>query len=235
MDTPATHAPLPRLWFTPGSNDELWGRGGTYKAIAYESLPPLPAHPGGELAWLAAAPEIASGLGLFDGDGDEEGSAADFGPVIDRLSAEAAALGLALPPALRPFMTDPALHGRVPTCTACYIELSNRLVPLPDGHPGRLVRFLNDQQCCLIWYLHLTPDGGHTVLCGAPEFHDGKGDTLEDVATPRDLVVCAPSFEAFLHRFWLENTIWYAVYRKRPLNADERAYCDAAKRAQDTL
>lgn len=132
-------------------------------------------------------------------------------------------------------MTDPELHGRVPTCTACYIELSDRLVELPGGHPGRLVRFMNDQQCCLIWYVHLAPGGGHTVVSASPAFDGRDGKRLEDVSSPRDLAVCAPSFEDFIHRFWLENTLWFALQSGRALDAEEQAYVDAVKKARASM
>jgi hypothetical protein len=37
---------------------------------------------------------------------------------------------------------------------------------------------------------------------------------------------CAPSFEAFLYRFWLENHLWFALTRRRRrmLSDDELAY-----------
>src|SRR5204862_5037377 len=100
----------------------------------------------------------------------------------------------------------------------------------PDGGPGRLLRFLNDQQCCLPWYLHLLPDGRHTVVCAWPEFDDGAdGSSLEAIATPRDPVICAPSFEDFVYRFLLENTLWFAVEEGRTLSDEERAYIDSAR------
>ncbi len=225
------HRGLPWGWLSPGGNRDLWGATGTYQRVPYDALPPLPERLGVGLAWLRAAPVPPDPLGVIDT--DDPPSVAEFGPRLDRLSAEAQQVGLVVPPTLRPFMTDPELHGHVPTCTACYIDLPARLIPLPDGTPGRLLRFLNDQQCCRLWYLHLAPGGGHTVVCALPEWDDdAHGESLEDLVTPRDLVVCAPSLEEFIQRFWLENTLWYAAHTGRKLTEDERAYSMAAKRAR---
>jgi hypothetical protein len=37
-----------------------------------------------------------------------------------------------------------------------------------------------------------------------------------------------PDGAAYVHRFWLESTLWYAVHEHRPFPANERAYADAA-------
>ena len=179
MSTSEPPAPLPRRWFTAGTNLEVWGDAGTYKAIPYESLPPLhePPADAGSFAWLRDAPLSPHGLDFGDGD-----------PAFE------------------------AAIGELP------------------GHPGRLLRFMNDQQCCLLWYVLLEPGGGHSVVCAAPEFdHERVGDSLEDVAEPRDAAVCAPSFEAFMHRFWLENSLWFAVNKRQPLTPEQTAYANAAK------
>ncbi len=41
-----------------------------------------------------------------------------------------------------------------------------------------------------------------------------------------------PSFEAFIKRFWLENTLWYAVHRGDELAGELRDYVEAAARAE---
>jgi hypothetical protein len=164
--------------------------------------------------------------------GDADGASDQGGSIATRLAlivSEAAKLGLTVPAALVAFIGHPELHRRVPSCTACYLDVPTKLVELP-GHPGRLLRFMNDQQCCLLWYVLLEPGGGHSIVCAVPDFDDDAvGDSLEDIAKPRDVALCAPSFEAFMHRFWLENSLWFAVSKKQPLTAEQRAYANAAK------
>ncbi|HSO38990.1 MAG TPA: hypothetical protein VLT33_40955 [Labilithrix sp.] len=222
--------PLPRRWFTAGTNLAVWGDAGTYKAVPYELLPPLPSTKrDGSFDWLRAEPESKHGLDY----GDDHGKPTESIHVrLGRIVDEAKKLGLTVPGELVRFVDDRTLHGRVPTCTACYLDVPAKLVPLPGGQPGHLLRFMNDQQVCLLWYVHLLPDGSHTVVCGWPKFdYDLPGDTIEDLSTPQDLVTCAPSFEEFVQRFWIENALWFSTTKKAPLSAAQQAYADAARSA----
>jgi hypothetical protein len=172
---------------------------------------------------------------------EEQLLAAIFGPApvrkpsrpgwgqLAHLTAQAEAEGSSIPTAMVTFLTTPDLHGRVPTCTDCYLQLSPRLIPGPEG--GRLIRFLNDSQCVLLWYVLLEKDR-HSVVAAVPEWKaddDGRSE-LDDAMTPRDFVRCAASFEEFVFRFWIENTIWFAEHRKQPLTELQQAYASAARR-----
>jgi hypothetical protein len=245
MGTVASSATLPHRWYTAGTNLEVWGEAGTYKAIPYEALPPLPVTSGeeGAFAWLRDAPVSRHCLDFGDfgeeGEDFDESKKAAIETRLARIVALAAKFGYVVPPTLIAFIGHPELHSRVPSCTACYLDVPTHLVPLPDGRPGVLLRFMNDQQCCLLWYVMLEPGGGHCVVCAAPEYDaeaEATGATsLEDIAKPKDLAVCAPSFEAFMHRFWMENTLWFAVNKRTPLTAEQQAYADAAKRARGSI
>ncbi len=229
-----TEDPLPRRWYTAGTNLEVWGKAGTYKAVPYEALPPLPATTTDSFAWLRGAPLSPHGLDFGDDASAEEDDTAKQAAIDARLARvvfDATKLGLTVPPALIAFFVHPELHRRVPSCTACYLDVPAKLVELPGGQPGRLLRFMNDQQCCILWYVHLEPSGGHSVVCAAPEWIEGAvGESLEDVTTPRDVEMCAPDFETFMHRFWMENSLWFAVSKGAPLTAEQTAYaaCSAS-------
>lgn len=45
---------LPRLWYSPGGSEKLWGDQGTYTAVEFEKLPPLSVD--GSFRWLTAVP-----------------------------------------------------------------------------------------------------------------------------------------------------------------------------------
>lgn len=240
-----TEGPLPRRWYTAGTNLEVWGEAGTYKAVPYEALPPLPATTTDSFAWLTSAPVSPHGLDFGDDTIGEDASGDDASNEDDetaqdaidarlaRLVFDATKLGFTVPPALIAFFVHPELRRRVPSCTACYLDVPTKLVELPGGRPGRLLRFMNDQQCCILWYVHLEAGGGHSVVCAAPEWIEGAvGESLEDVTTPRDLEMCAPDFETFMHRFWMENSLWFAVSKGGPLTAEQKAYAAAAKSAR---
>jgi hypothetical protein len=220
--------PMMRGWFGAGGSTRLWGGWGTYQFISPEFLPPVTKGNSDEFAWLRSAPDPASPLRPVKG-GNVESR-------LDALTAEANELGLKVPPALRVFMLDSALHGKVLSCTACYLDLPAKLIPLPDENtPGRLLRFMNDQQCCLLWYLHLLPDGKYTVVCASPEFkgEGGSGEALEDrIEKLHHLVVCADGLEEFFRRFWVENWVWFDEHVGRELKGEFKEYVEFVKKAQ---
>lgn len=217
--------PLPRLWVSAGSSG-LWPGGGTYTIVPYDALPPLPWVCEGDFAWLHGAPPPRDPA-VFEHQPLDGVSA-----TLDALSTEAAALGLTLPAPFARFLLDPSLHARVPTCTACYWDLGARLVPVPDHEgPERLLRFFNDQQTCVLWYLLLEPGERHSVAAAAPDWRDeADGTSLEDFITPRDVSVCADEFEAFVQRFYVENAVWYAHHGYAQWTGALDAYAEAARR-----
>jgi hypothetical protein len=218
---------LPHRWITAGTNMELWGKAGTYKLVPYELLPPLDGPFDGSFTWLRAAQPPKYGM-RFDHQ-DESGVDA----MLDERVDDAKQAGLVVPDAFTTFLKDFELREQLSTCTSCYYDIGARWIPVP-GHPGpaRMLRFLNDQQVCYVWYLLVEPTGEHRVVVAYPKFREGaRGESLEDVADPQEVAICAPSFEEFIKRFWIENALWFAVNQQRPLEGELRAYADAAKKA----
>ncbi|MEU0298340.1 hypothetical protein ABZ252_02510 [Streptomyces sp. NPDC006175] len=83
------------------------------------------------------------------------------------------------------------------------------------------MRFFRDQQDCVIWYLYLRPTSEAFVVYSDLDYEfeyearrDGEETQtdLEDAEEQRAAILwCAPSFEEFAHRFWIENRLWHAV------------------------
>src|SRR4029079_10569348 len=65
--------------------------------------------------------------------------------------------GLPFPPACFGFLANPQIHSRVPTWTACHLDLAGEMVPAASG--GSLLRFMRDQQDLVRWYLYFVPSG----------------------------------------------------------------------------
>ncbi|MBS2013953.1 MAG: hypothetical protein JST00_13775 [Deltaproteobacteria bacterium] len=123
---------LPRHWLTAGSNDWLWGSGQTYKVIPYEALPRIEGLEG-SFSWLDRGPTLEDALAF------QEQPRPPFAARV----LEAQRAGLDVPSEALRFLQDAALHGRVRSCTSCYLELGSRLVPLSDHDgPERLLRGL---------------------------------------------------------------------------------------------
>ena len=225
---------------------------GTYDFYAYDSLPPLPTKLfNGTLAWLKSLPEEASpededlveedeeDENEEDEDEDEDEDAneedsRDAQARIQKLNAQAQSLGLVLPPAFLRLMGSPELQDNVPSCTACEFQPVETILPHPGVEHGYILRFLNDQQDVLLWYLYLTPTGEHCVLVSSVLLEElGNPDYVRDparwdsAAIARNTYVCALSFEEFIYRFWLENTLWFRLNATRDLAVltdEERRY-----------
>jgi hypothetical protein len=109
------------------------------------------------------------------------------------------------------------------------------MVPCP-GHPeGYIIRFLNDQQDCLFWYLYVRPTTREQCVLVSwerldpEEEDDDTGSDLEDEECGHGadaILLCAPTFEAFLYRFWWENWLSRKLTwsPSAPLTSEEQQY-----------
>jgi hypothetical protein len=166
----------------------------------------------GSLSWLTPLDEhVRDKMDPYFRDGESRDQlAARFEKTVE----EATARGLRVPEAFLKLMRSRELRRRVPSCS-CYFDAPNCLIETGDG--GVLWRFLNDQQWCMLWYLYLGTDGSEAVVASwhALDVMEAEGEELDvpDVG-PGDpgIWVCAPDFEAFLFRFWLENNIGFVKY-----------------------
>lgn len=169
----------------------------TYSGSPSGALPALPVdHPGGLHGWMRELVPLG------------ERAAGKYG--LDTLTDGAPVSGLAaaLPEQFVAFMADPVLRDSVPTCTSCYWAADLPVASSPVHEGAQLVRFLNDQQGCLFWYLHLLPDGRHEILCGGAAY---DCQVLSAEQAREDLVRVADDFDRFIARFWIENLAWYEV------------------------
>jgi len=183
---------------------------GTYALYAYESVPPLD-----ESQFTGVFRNYMTAAGKPRPD-----------RTLARLVKAAQRVGVALPAAFRTFMGDVSLQDEVPSCTACEWDLSAAPVPCKVVPGAFTVRFLRDQQDCLFWYLHVLPDGDAHVLCSPIPFDE---PAVVDSITPEVVIAntwyCAPHFEHFVFRFWIENVLWGLLGRPEAvLTAAQRAY-----------
>lgn len=230
--------PFPSGWFS-------WGLGSfrpcdaTYCLVPYESLPPIPAaFLQGTLHWL-----IPLGQDIYYQQWQEDyytPSRAFSSAQWERNRTSTHELSISFPDAFQLLMNSPELMDRIPSCTDCYFELSEKLVPCPGREEDSILRFLNDSQGQIAWYLYLTAQGKHCVLAGYPLLdllsdpespeYGARGITEKErrmVFEGRGVYVCASSFEEFLYRFWIENMLSYKLdwYEGLPsLTEEEKSY-----------
>jgi hypothetical protein len=139
------------------------------------------------------------------------------------LATAAAELGLQLPAPFETFLGSER-RNRIRSATGCWLELPQRLVILP-GTSAYAVRFLNDQQGALFWYVALGGTGDMGVIVSNDLF-DATEPWLDDQVEP-ETYLCAPSVEAFLYRFWLENEIHFRTAERAPLSPAQQRYLES--------
>lgn len=218
---------LSRIWITAGSS-ELWDCPGTYGLVPYELLPNLQ-HVDADFSWLQNAPDRSfdSTLSRFRIDLAH----------MDRILQHAHTLQLQLPRAFVRFMRNSQLHRRVPTCTNCGLDLSDAIVDCPWEEPAYALRFLQDSQSCVMWYLLLRPRMDTAVVAShyflEPDIfvemeYEDEGMTYERAFA--NLYLCADTFQEFIYRFWIENSIWYSLQDGHPLSKREADYKQSISR-----
>ncbi len=213
----------------------------TYCQFPYEELPPIPALDG-SLSWLGQPGWPESPDDTPDRRAARERYTAEAQATIRSLATQAERLGLTLPPAFIRLMAAPELLDRIPEYAGGWFNYGEaQLDPCPGTDDGFIVRFMNDQQDCTLWYLYLTRRGEEAVLAAVDPYPAAASNYLERLVRPdedgpltdeqRRVVLastyaCAPSFETFIYRWWLEATIYMKLneYDSKPLTEEERRY-----------
>ena len=206
----------------------------TYQGYDYDTLPALDATRfTGAFRWLGDPGEVVPG------------QVAQLREVQESLAAQ----GLALPEDFVRFHTSSNLLDSLDevSVTGCWSSLS---APLPSPvEPGAfLVRFFRDQQDCVLWYLYLRPTGEVFVVVSYLDYEykyecESEAQDSADAAEPHSylgdaaaqraaILWCAPSFEQFAYRFWIENRLWRALNgdeEDEPIDPEMQAYLDHYK------
>ena len=194
---------------------------GTYCFFSYENLPHIDESLfRGEFQWL---PELDS----------RRQSIVDIHKQVpdDALARKMSGLlacgkqmKLDLPASFVEFMSTPHLRDQIPSATACYFDLPDKIVEDPFGEGGYMIRFLNDQQEILIWSLYLKPTGDRCVLVSSAAFDKLSLEDIPKESLLQSVAFCAESLEAFLYRFWMENMLWFALSGGQTLTKEQERY-----------
>lgn len=212
--------PYPAVWMSvalPGCRE----CDDTYCFFPYHELPTLDASLfRGEFQWLDPLEET-----LLKSQQIHQQTPNDkISQALTKLTAAADDLGITLPASFLYFMGRSQLRAQVPSSTACYFDLSDAIIKDPLDGPGYFIRFLNDQQDVLLWYLYVTPDGQDSVFVSPIPL-----DAEDLTQIPREVLLnnigfCGESFESFLYRFWIENTTWFSLTDDIPLTEAQERY-----------
>lgn len=236
------HIPIPFSWawiaFDLGYDRPC---DSTYCLYPYEDLPPIPTLDG-TLSWLGQPGWLESPEVTPERRASQERLSAEAQATMRDLATQAERLGLMLPAAFARLMSAPELYTRIPEYAGCWFNLSEaQLDPCPGAEDAFVVRFLNDQQDCILWYLYLTRHGDEAVLAVQDPYPDAPSNYLERLVRPDEdgplteqqrraalanTYACAPSFEAFVYRWSLEASIYMKqhAYDSEPLTKEESRY-----------
>jgi uncharacterized protein (TIGR02996 family) len=170
-------------------------------ALPYRSLPNL------ELEGLSPDLPWLSGEGTEPRLDQAEHEQEEFAALAE-VQRRAARLGLILPPGFESFAQDFPRRGAVSAADTYFdVCLHDAVVyDFPRVDEGYLVVFFADMNYGnphqRMWSLYLVPKiAWHCVV--AYELPDDDPERPPD--DPEQLLYCAPSFEAFLYRWWLEG------------------------------
>ncbi len=200
----------------------------TYELTDYHRLPPLP-RIGPGLAWLTPLhPRVEEEMQDYRADADQQKAYLEN---RQRILAEARSLKLNLPDAFVQLTGSFELQDRIPSCTACYFDLPEKVIESPFRRGDRIIRFLNDQQVCVCWYLYLPADEAAFVISSSGDGDEPLLDSIDFGRKPDSVArarkysaFAAKSFDEFIYRFWIENGIWYHRSLGLPLTPAQREY-----------
>lgn len=189
----------------------------TYCLRSIDRLPPIHVDLAGDLSWL---PKVPRPLGWSISSSDEPSGDRRF---LARTRAET----IDLPASFVALLASPRRLWSLRSMTGCWWSLDGDSLQRLPTSDLLAIRFLTDQQGALYWYLLLDGTPDPPVVVSHQDFSDPE--TWEP--SPIDHVYhCAPSFEAFVYRFWIENEIGFRTHEKEALTPEQLEYLDEARR-----
>ena len=225
MECGMTFAGLPMIWIGPGIPG-VRDCSATYCETPLKDLPSVQASD--NLKWLEPLPPaIGAEMKQFRPNARERQL---YSQNAKAILAQAEELELRLPEAFRELIQSEELQDRFPSATACYFDLPGKIVAAPFGLNGHIIRFLNDQQFCVLWYLYIPAHGAPTVLAsypveGADCLEDLNVENARAVADAFDATrIAACTFAEFLYRYWIENSVWFKKCHGIDMTLAEVAY-----------
>lgn len=190
----------------------------TYHIFDYDKLPPIEIELDDEFNWLKPYPEHLN----------EKDWAYDFREQLEILQKDANSKGLLIPKSFIEFMSRGNLLRKIRSNTNSYFELGDYIAEIPNTNGLYLLHFLSDSQYCRLWYLCLDKEGNSCILTSYKVYGHTKGshENYEDDDENEYGIdyFCSPTFKDFIYRFWIENEIWFKIYKQTQLDDIEQRY-----------
>jgi len=216
------------IWLTSGFCDQVEIEG-TYGRLQYSQIANIQNEGfDASYAWLTETPNEP-----------RPDNAADHrAEMLRKITADAKKKKIAVPLDFYHFFHNEPNTSKIASTTGCFFELEPGFVRAP-GKEGWLLRFLSDSQWCCHWYLYLDDFGGSSILWSYDYFGHDEDDLEEHDEYGVHIHYCAPDFETFVHRYWLEDRIWHhnywyrgADWKKGKLTKEQKDYLSHYKTSQ---
>jgi hypothetical protein len=215
----------------------------TYSGYRYESLPPVPKEQfHGRFQWLteSSKPLILRDSRRYESDIRHERAWVHY---LERFEQESPAglvhlresalrKGIVIPEDFYTLFSSVKVIGQIKSCTDCFFSVSD-LIFHENPDFGCMIRFYEDSQTCLLWYLYILPSGDHCIVVSPRYFSDSwylPAVNFFGDEEGEEILFCAESLEEFIYRIWIENQIWYHLsWLRLPLTETQRAYAEHYK------
>ncbi len=211
---------FPVGWFGPDLGQVRCNNGNCYPP---EDLPPIRQQLNGTFDWLQAAPEHCHSI------------APDPALIATALDGLLAAKRVHLPVEFLNFFRAPTLWRKIRSCKDRCLDLDSIAVGIRGGR-GSLVRFLSESQGCKTWSLFASSgDSSHAVVATYFFMGSASPNSETELPHPKDITICAGSFEEFIYRFWMENELWFALHDMGEMPAGGEEYLDFYRSRSQTI
>jgi len=218
-DKPKTGYNFQMGWYTIGFG-KPWDVFGTYGLIPFELLPPVDTTKfKGEFQWL---PET------YKTKWDAYSMVAHSGENLSKIFNAAHDLGIELPYDFIEFMRSFGDQNNMISVTDCYFDLSDKIVKTPGENSEYFIRFMEDGQSVMHWYLYIDQVGNSWVATTNRILDSNYPKDVSLEKKLENVVICAPTIEEFLYRFWIEVRIWLANSDNFGLTSEEEEYMNTA-------
>jgi hypothetical protein len=205
---------FPEGWFSIGNGDP-WNAFGTYGFIPFKFVPHLNTKLfTGDFQWLTEPDNKLEKFVMM------EDSGVTFSSVVD----SAKSLGIVLPKAFLIFFDSPFYQNCIISSTDCYFDLSDKVIAYPGNESGYFIRFMNDGQSVMHWYLYIDKENKHKVAACKWKLDSNLPFGISLERKLEDVIICSNSFEEFIYRFWIENRIWISNVFKLLKSEEEEEY-----------
>lgn len=196
------------------------------KATSQQQHPPIPIPLQGNFEWFRTKGTYTEDPRYYY----------EFEKEIAQLQAEAQEKQLTLPEDFLLFMKDKRLLFRVKSNIDAYFELPELIEEVLPSSGNYLLRFYSDSQYTCFWYLCLDQQG-NACVCFSEDLY---GDIEEEPGfekTVHKIEFCAPTFEEFIFRHWIETSIKRKTraWEKGELTEWEKVYVKKMKKWDRTV